>query len=377
MPFNHNFWKQVQEQQMSPRKPNLNTIYKTIVERSKSSVADTIIQTIPTLKSGAGKAGAIRLQPVKKGIEVTEQEFIEVLKKIGFEYVKTIPPKTPESKSSKYDTYEIKDESGVVHFIVIGGGASSNKGIEYERQLLDEISEALHTKKPHHFIDVFTAFAHCPPIVDVKSGFNKRVQRQLTGEPKNVGPIIADITLVDQKGTGYHISLKEKNGVTIANNGIGNTFTEHNGIVKFNGDPRINSLFTGLKLDTDLACQGLEAFLAKKPFAKQDIELKDYKEQIVLNYLGSAIDYGYYYARNLGNGEFELEDLTTLDKLKQFIGTIENIVIKYPYYIGEGMLQKRKHISIEIITDEHVFNFDIRNASGGVIPKQINLVKKS
>jgi hypothetical protein len=249
--------------------------------------------------------------------------------------------------------------------------------MDYERALFDEISNALHTNQPHAFVNTFVAFAHCPPIVDVVTGFGKRVQRQLTGIAKDVGPVISDITLVDQKGGKHYISLKEKNGVTIANNGIGNAFTENGGVVAFNGDPRIDPLFRALNLDTNLACRGLEAFIKKETFQKQDIATNRYNKDVVMQYLSSAIDYGYYYVRNLGNGEFEMEDITTLDKLKQFIGVLKSITIKYPYYHGEGMQQKRKHISIEIITDEHVFNFDVRNASGGILPKQINLVKKS
>ena len=91
-----------------------------------------------------------------------------------------------DSKSSKFDTFEIQDDNGVVHFIVIGGGSFGNKGMDYERALFDEISNALHTNQPHAFVNSFVAFAHCPPIVDVEAGFGKRVQRQLTGIARNV-----------------------------------------------------------------------------------------------------------------------------------------------------------------------------------------------
>jgi len=374
MSDNYNFWKQIKN--IKPQ-TSLNKTYGLVVERSKADTVAAITKVLPSLKPGTSKAGAIRLQPVAKGVELSDQEFAAALKSIGFNYVKTIPPKTPESKSSKYDTHVIQDDNGVVHFIVVGGGSASNKGMAYERQLFDEIAKALHTNQPHNFVESFRSFAKCPPIVDVVTGFGKRVQRQLTGIPKDVGAVISDITLVDESGTKHYISLKEKNGVTIANNGIGNAFSEQNGEVKFNGDPRINPLFEALHIDTNLACRGLEAFIKKQSFSKQDLPSLNYDKEVVMKYLCSAIDYGYFYVRNLGNGQFEMEDLSSLDNLIKFIGNIKDITIKYPYYLGEGMQQKRKHISIEIITDEHIFNFDVRNASGGILPKQINLVKKS
>lgn len=374
MSDNHNFWKQVKN---SKPKIHLKDAYKLVIERSKADVATAISKVLPSLKPGTSKAGAIRLQPVTKGVELSDEQFELALKEIGFSYVKTIPPKTPESKSSKYNTHVIRDDAGVIHFVVLGGGSASNKGMDYERRLFGEIAQALQTNQPHSFVESFRSLTKCPPIIDVITGFGKRVQRQLTGEPKNVGPVISDITLVDEAGTKHYISLKEKNGVTIANNGIGNAFSEQNGEVKFNGDARINPLFEALHIDTDLACKGLEAFIKKQTFNKQDIVSTNYNKDVVMKYLSSAIDYGYYYVRNLGNGQFEMEDLTTLDNLINFIGNIKGITIKYPYYVGEGMQQKRKHISIEIITDEHIFNFDVRNASGGTLPKQINLVKKS
>ena len=73
-----------------------------------------------------------------------------------------------------------------------------------------------------------------------------------------------------------------------------------------------------------------------------------------------------------------------------FLGRIHNVKVQYPYYHGPGAREKRKSADIIIttITDTpvtepgdaaksklHTFTFQIRNASGDIIPKQINLIK--
>jgi hypothetical protein len=87
----------------------------------------------------------------------------------------------------------------------------------------------------------------------------------------------------------------------------------------------------------------------------------------------SAFDYGYIYVKEKTSKSFEIADLDDKEKLKEFIGDIESVGIKYPYY--EDEIRSRKDVTIVITTSTGVYSFQVRNASGGMIPNQINLTR--
>ena len=91
-------------------------------------------------------------------------------------------------------------------------------------------------------------------------------------------------------------------------------------------------------------------------------------------FLGSAFDYGYIYVKQKNTrDDLEIADLTTKEGLYDFVGNIEKVEVKYPYY--RTPIKSRKYASVIITTDKGIYSFDIRNASGGIIPDQINLVR--
>jgi hypothetical protein len=248
--------------------------------------------------------------------------------------------------------------------------------MSYERQLVDEISNAISTGTPHPLLSELEQLTGTN-FVEVKTGFNKLVKRKLSGAPNNVGDEIADLVLVGADGNQYFISLKDKNGKTISNNGISGIFKQVGDKIVPGFHEVVTNLFNAVKLNLNLAAEGLNAYKDNVPggeeqpinitpmMSKQDME-------VVKGYLASAVDYGYFYVKNKGKNRFEIVDLATPEDVYKFIGDITNIAIKYPFNNG---VNKRKHISIVVTTTTGKFAFDVRNASGELIPKQINLVR--
>jgi hypothetical protein len=104
--------------------------------------------------------------------------------------------------------------------------------------------------------------------------------------------------------------------------------------------------------------------------------VQSFDGDIIRKYIASAFDYGYYYVRQLKNNQFEVKDLTTLEKLYDYIGNVTSASIGYPFYAGPSKNDKRKTAKIAIETDTgRKFLFSLRNKIGGDVPKDITLTK--
>jgi hypothetical protein len=352
----------------------LTESYQLVKERSKASIVKDIINVAPELKPGAGKKGEVRLQPVVK--EFTLEDFTAAIQLVGLRIEKVALPGDSDSKSTKFPTYVVKDEQGVEHYLVLGGGVAGNKGMTLERTLVDTLRNNLQSQERVPFYIQFKQVVGPVNFVEVQDGFKQVVRRQLTGTPQNAGKIIADIILIDDKGKEFYISLKDKNGKTISNNTLKQMFTLQGDKIIVKDVPLIDPLLTATKLDKNKIADLVEKYIKKELSGQKELELvTDFDEQIIKQYLASAFDYGYYYVRNLGKERYEIVSLLTVDDVYNMIGSIKQVAVKYPFYAGGGMQQKRKHASIIVYTDKHTFSFDLRNASAGVIPQQINLVK--
>jgi hypothetical protein len=352
----------------------LTESYQLVKERSKASIAKDIVDVAPELKIGS-KGGQIRIQP-KQREPFPEKDFMAALELAGLNLEEIVKPKEPGSQSSKYNTYVVKDKDGTIHYVVLGGGAFVNKGMDFERQLAVNLEENLNNQDSNPFYQQFKAVVGPVEFVNVKDEFDRKVNRKLTGQPRDVGPIISDITLTDSKGQKYFLSLKDKNGKTISNNGLAGMFQLRDNKVITNSSPLVDPLLQAVHMDKEKIAELIEKYKDKIPSGQKNAEpISDYNKDVIYNFLGSAIDYGYYYVRSMGQNKFNIVPLLTPEDLKKFIGEIQSVSVKYPFYAGEGMQQKRKNASILVSTTSGTFSFDLRNASAGLLPVQINLVK--
>lgn len=352
--------------------------YKLVKERSKAEISRDIVKVLPDVKASSGQKKEIRIQPAN-GTPPSDDDLRQAFAKIGLTLVDVAPPKTPESKSSRYATFVVKDQQGVIHYIVLGGGAESNKGMAYEREMAQTLEAGLPNQDSIPFFTQLKEVTGPVQFTDVKPAFSGHtVRRQLTDVPNDAGEVISDLTLIDSSGKPYYISLKNVNGLTVANNSLKQMFVEQkDGSVAVNNVPSIDPLLVAAHLDKTKVAELIKAYITGTPagtVASENVEGAD--TETILKYIASAFDYGYYYVRQLKDDKFEIKDLTTFEHLKEFIGDITSVAISYPYYAGPGVRQKRKAASIiATTTTGHKFVFSLRNKKGGIIPTEITLAK--
>jgi len=358
--------------------------------KNKAAVKQAIVDANPNIKLGSDKRGAIRVAPAIKVEDKVafKQEFLDTLKDIDLVVVGEINKGDPDSPSSKFTSYRVNDNTGNEFIITLAGGSFSNKGMSYERDILKMLDKYFENPeendKPNFLRSIEDALDTTFVKINKETSFNRRVKRPLSDKgPKDKGSDIADITLIDEDGKKFYISLKDIGGKTVGNSGAAGMFDVDGKNIDFVNKERDKigkKLFDAAGVNIDLVIDGLVDYINKQPSSDEQAEVynttneADFDE--LLDFIGSAFDYGYIYVKRKNTkNDLEVFDLSDKDKLYDFIGDIESVAVKYPYYNNERM--SRKHISIMIKTDKGNYSFDIRNASGGLTPNQINLVRGS
>jgi hypothetical protein len=258
--------------------------------------------------------------------------------------------------------------------------------MEYERNILNSVNNYFNNPEEEQKPSIIDKLENFLDVtfkdVDRGKGFERLVRRPLTDKgPSDKGDEISDLTLIDTNDNKYYISLKNIGGKTISNAGAKGMFDIERGNVKFTNTERGSigkKLLEAGGVNIDRVLTGLEDYINKTPSLPgqeektKTTDLADIDK--LADFLGSAFDYGYIYVKQKNTkNDLEIADLTDKDNLYDFIGDIKEVEVKYPYY--KDNKNQRKHVSIIINTTKGVYSFDIRNASGGDIPNQINLVK--
>ena len=353
-----------------------------IKEMSKTAITKDIISKAPLeLKAGQSKHGDIRLLPIKKDAAITlntPEKQMQVLQTAGYNVIKTVPPKAPGSRSSRFVTYVILDKDNIEHYIVFGVG--SNKGEDFEKEALATIARAIGAGAESEIINSIKFYLPGTTIVDVKAGFGRRVIRPFDLEPHDVGNVISDLTLIDQDSNSIYISIKNINGATLSNQGILGAFSVENLKLKYNFNKNIvlDLLFDMLNVDQAKMINGFNDYISEnvtKGSSFEKIKINKFVSENIKDIIGSAIGYGYYYAREEKDSKVKVSDITTTEKLYKFIGDIESVSLQYPYFKAATKGGRSKSMIIKIKTSRHAFVFLVRNNSGGVIPNVINLKK--
>ena len=90
---------------------------------------------------------------------------------------------------------------------------------------------------------------------------------------------------------------------------------------------------------------------------------QDYEK--VQRYIASGYGYGYWYARDMGGGEWHLKNIKTPKAALNLVGKVMRIDVSYP-----GVT---KQITCNIITSNGRYIVEVRNTQGGVVPSQVNI----
>jgi hypothetical protein len=371
--------------------------------KSKKAVAQAIVDNNPDFKVGGTKSG-IRIQPadeeLAKDKDNLKQSLIDSLDDINLVLIDTLKPKAPGNPSGTFNAYKVKDTISNNEFIVIiSGGAAGNKGMKYERDIFEsfiqyfDALDRAETDEEKKEIEKPAMLEKLEDNLDVEfigldrgATFNRSVKRPLTIAGANDrGEAIADVTLIDNRGERYYISIKDIDGKTVGNAGAAGMFEVQGDEIDFvNGERdgiggklmeaagvRIPDVERGLSDYANKRVSSPELSKTEDTTNKPGVDLN-----ILHKFIESAFDFGYIYVKRKNmKDDLEIEDLRDKNKLIDYIGDITKVQIKYPFYRSDAWQDSRKSVSIIMTTDKNIYSFDIRNKSSKIVPTEINLVK--
>lgn len=342
----------------------LKEYIQSIINESKA-VADSIVTVSKgRLRSSGSKGGALRLAPSEAGDMIDEKTLQAFFKAAGARNIKILPPKSPGSASSKFNTYAMVVGGEPVN-VVIGQGR--NLGQTFEDAVNIEVEEALTGGKISPRIkDLFEQIGiSTSQVAAVEQASKKRVKRPLSPNLVDVGPEISDMTLKLKKGKPVYISIKNVSGDTFANAGCSGMFEvreDKSGIVVVPRKHPLDDFVRALGVDKKIAAKGYTNYANG---IKQAIVGKGQPDlDKVRDYLMGAYGFGYWYAREEGKG-FHVIDMTTPVAVEDHVGDVTNVEVRYP-----GI---SKQITCIITTTNGRYIVEIRNSHGGIDPNEIKV----
>jgi len=208
-------------------------------------------------------------------------------------------------------------------------------------------------------------------INNTGKGNNKR---QLSFEgPEDVGKIIADIT-INNNGDEIYLSIKDPKGTGIYNGGNVKFIKQNkeDNTVYFDEDAFINDtsvtkeMFLSIGIDPQKIVNGLNDYINKEGLPSQKEQITDYDDTQLHNLLASSYGYGYWYVRQIKPGELKIVNIESPEDAYEIVGDIQSIEIKYPSISSKSTEIKIKTSSK--LMGDNIYQIDIRNSSGGIIP---------
>jgi hypothetical protein len=320
--------------------------------------------------------------------KISPEEFIQLIKQTFDNtnvtvYSPGISPNVKPKGSSKFSMYEFNTPDGLAR-LLLSGGQGSNKGNEFETSVfanlqantgkaLDDIEDPI-TKQIYKTlgIDPSTLSPN-----DIEQTGNKDTKRPISFEgAKDRGKTIADVVITYDKKP-YYLSIKNVSGSGLYNGGVvpGINFNTDKSKIIFDkssldSNVFISKLLKTFGVDPQKIVDGLNNYINKtgknSDFESTNGNLEDIKEL-----LGSSIDYGYYYIREINPSEVKIIHIDSPETAASLIGNPTSVKIKYP---GSNTKQTTVRIPLEKseIGAKHI-DVDIRNTSGGIDKPSIKI----
>jgi hypothetical protein len=341
---------------------------------TKAFVGRQIVEKQFGLKMSGYKKGAIRITPTNNDVNLTSDDYINILTKCGLNVKCVIPPGNFNSKSSKFYTYEVENCNNKIYYIVFGLGVNGNEGMKYERKIINDIQTSFKLGIDHDLLTSLKQNICDLQIENVVEGYHRKVDRPLDLIPYEVGSVIADIIFKQPNGNFVYGSIKNITGAIISNHGLSDCFEVSNDIISYKGTPLIDLILEELKVDKTKMVNGLNDYSLKNlsTFERIDNVTLNHPENLK-NLICSAFGYGYYIIKECINNNYDIIDITTINKLNDYVGGVQQATLVYPYYKNET--KRCKTMAIKVQTTNHKFEFSIRNNTGGIVPNIINLTK--
>jgi len=300
----------------------------------------------------------------------SDSEAEDLLVKLGYDIVEVIPPGGAGSKTGKYKTYIVKQGSADPFAVVYG---SANKGEKFEAMLHADLSGVM----PSPMGDVFLSAIGLTreDVIEVEP-FAAPRRRPLTGEITDVGSAISDITIRVNAHDGekrLFVSLKDPAGGTFANQGYSSAFVQNDDGTISPGSHPLDDFANALGIEKDKVARGVSDYALDRNSDADicTVQEGDYDSEKISQYLGSALGYGYIYARQSKEG-FHIIQLDSPEDTKKIVGKPTSVKIRYARQCEDGGRSKGTTATIEMDNGAK-YSVAIRNASGKIKPSEMKI----
>ena len=310
--------------------------------------------------------------------EISEKEFIKAIQNTFGEETDVVvtPPGNYPNPSKKFNLFTFEAEGKEIS-LILAGGASANLGQKFENMiaegLINSIGSSIEDIEDPRIAKIFTHLGINPETLEpgsIEQTGGKDTLRPLNLEkgPQDRGYTIADVSITSQ-GNPYYISIKNKTGDNIYNGGNVSAIRYNQDKTEIIFDPETYyrdtlkvKIFEIFKLDPKKVTTGLNEYIKQEGVGSSWIQV-DLDTQDILKFIGSAVDYGYYYLRE-DKADIKILDILSPEDTYKFIGTPGVAQIKYP-----SSSSKTTYARVQLLNSnaglKHV-EVQIRNAQGGV-----------
>jgi hypothetical protein len=275
--------------------------------------------------------------------------------------------------SGKYSSVSFHQQDGIDYDIVVAHGA--NRGEAFEKNLLLKMDNLVAgIDSTEEALAAFAALEKIDPVFKLENiaGVSARhgsVQRSGDLSPEETGKIIADIVVELKNGDKKYISVKNKEGSTVAQFGISKAFSDD---LKVNtGSQEWKNWIEPFGLDAAKIEEGLLAAQEGTDLDWSDIDKTEVhlnKNSAVHKIMQKLWGANYYYLRESNHG-FKALKIDTDFVSNTLLSNLKVTEVRYPS-------RARKQITIYLESDSMKFKIEIRNprGKGSARPTQIQLV---
>lgn len=309
--------------------------------------------------------------------KMSASEFEKIIKKeVKAKNIKVYPPKSGQNDSSKFDMFQFDTQFGPAE-LYLSGGASANLGSKFEKDLVDRIKAVAGLDKSEikdkSVLKILDALNIDPKLLkadNIVAAGETDTKRPLNFKgPQDRGDKISDI-IINYEGSPYYLSIKNVSGSGIYNGGVipGIVYNKDKSKIVFNQDifesnANIKKIFEIFGADPKKIVKGLNNYVnqtgSDTKFEETSGNLKS-----ISKLLGSAIDYGYYYIREIPGGDVKIYNIDSPQKAMELLGTPTGTFIKYP-----SKSTKIATFRVPLENSElglKRVDVSIRNATGGI-----------
>lgn len=284
--------------------------------------------------------------------------------------------------SSKFSSVSFKMLDGTIIDIVVAAGA--NAGEKLEKRLASELKttsteEAAAAMEALKKIDPAITLDNIKDVIPRKGSTSRAAL-----SPKEAGEIIADLVIILKNDERRLISVKDVEGKTIGQMGIGSAFSEvktpEHTIIANTDSGDWEKWCAPFDLDPKRIEAGFAAYFnngwpeeSPKEFHNSIVDLEEHisvtQDSKILELVELIFGVDYIYLRKIGHNKFEAKIINEDYIRNTVLKNLKITQIRYP-------APERKQVTIYLSSDELSMKLELRNPSGGskgVKPSQIQL----